>query len=200
MACPCAASPRRWESEDVGTPRTLISLRRYVRIMAFKYTSDTFQISASAQETAPNTLQTTTINLNLDSLSREILVIQYVDLDVSTPDIVVGTRTQLNASLNDANLGVAGLSAGQAIAVANKTILCEAGGGAAVAFSNAEPRFAQADVNTPLFVSATDDLFLSIQGNANATAQGLVQARIFARRARADADTYAAILTSQFNS
>ena len=41
--------------------------------MGFKYTSDTFQISASVQETAANTLTTATINLNLDSLSREIL-------------------------------------------------------------------------------------------------------------------------------
>jgi hypothetical protein len=166
--------------------------------MGFKYTSDTFQISAAVQETAPNTLTTQTINLNLDSLSREILVIQMVDMDLSTPELVPGVKTQINTSLNDANVGVVGLSNSQAITVANNTILADAGAGAAVAFQNAEPRFAQMS-DTPLFVSATDDLFLSVQGVGNVAATGLSQVRIFARRARADADTYAAILTSQFN-
>lgn len=166
--------------------------------MGFKYTSDTFQISASVLETAPNTLTTQTINLNLDSLSREILVIQMVDIDVSTPDMVAGDRTQINVSLNDADVGVVGLSDSQAIAVANNTILTDAAATAAVSFQNSEPRFAQMS-DLPLFVSATDDLFLSVQGVANLTAQGLAQVRIFARRARADSDTYAAILTSQFN-
>ena len=167
--------------------------------MGFKYTSDTFQISASVLETAPNTLTTQTINLNLDSLSREILVIQYVDMDITAPDLVPGVRTQVNGSLNDANIGVAGLSNSQAITVANSTIITDAGAGAAVSFANAEPRFAQNDTDVPLFVSATDDLFLSVQGVGNVAVQGLIQARIYARRARADADTYAAILTSQFN-
>jgi len=167
--------------------------------MGFKYTSDTFQISASVTESAVNTLTTQTINLNLDSLSREILVIQYVDIDLTTPDIDAGAKTQMNCSLNDANIGVSGLSDSQVIAVANNTILADAGAGMAVAFSNAEPRYAQMATDVPLFVSATDDLFLSVQGTANVATQGLAQVRIFARRARADADTYAAILTSQFN-
>lgn len=166
--------------------------------MAFKYTSDTFQISASVQETAPNTLTTQTINLNLDSLSREILVIQMVDIDLSPGDIVAGLKTQINTSLNDANVGVVGLGNSQAIAVANNTIIADAGAAMAVNFVNAEPRYAQMS-DTPLFVSATDDLFLSVLGVGNTAAQGLAQVRIFARRARADADTYAAILTSQFN-
>jgi len=166
--------------------------------MAFKYTSDTFQISASVSETAPNTLNTQTINLNLDSLSREILVIQYVDIDVSLPDLQPGVRTTVSCSLNDSNVGVAGLSNRQAIAVASNAIIFD--GVAAVGFSNAEPRYAQMAADIPLFVSATDDLFLSVVGAGNLAAQGLAQVRIFARRARADADTYAAILTSQFNS
>nr|AGA18420.1 hypothetical protein [uncultured marine virus] len=166
--------------------------------MGFKYTSDTFQISASVTEAAPNTLTTQTINLNLDSLSREILVIQMVDMDLSVPELQPGLKTQFNTSLNDANVGVVGLSNSQAIAVANNTIIADAGAAAAVGFSNAEPRYAQMS-DTPLFVSATDDLYLSVQGVGNAAAVGLAQVRIFARRARADADTYAAILTSQFN-
>ena len=168
--------------------------------MGFKYTSDTFQISATVTESAPNTLTTTTINLNLDSLSREILVIQMVDLDVTSPELIAGQRTQINATLGDsASVGAAGLSVGQTIATSNKTIVADAGAGMAVAFDNQEPKFAQMS-DTPLFVSATDDLFLAVQGANNGGVVGQGQCRIFARRARADADTYAAILTSQFNS
>jgi len=164
--------------------------------MGFKYTSDTFQISASVGETVVNTEATTTINLNLDSLSREILVIQYVDLDVTTPDLVAGQDTKMQVSLNDANIGLQGLSNGQVIATASNTIVADAA--SAVSFQNAEPRYAQM-ADAPIFVSATDNLFLSVKGSANTAALGLAQCRIYARRARADADTYAAILTSQFN-
>ena len=165
--------------------------------MAFKYTSDTFQISASVVEAVVNTAATTTINLNLDSLSREILVIQYVDIDVSIGDLVPATRTQSNCSLTNTDIGVAGLSNPQTIATANYTIE-SAGGGEVVSFSNAEPRYAQLQ-DAPLFVSATDNLFLSVTGNNNAATLIRGQCRIFARRAVADADTYAAILTAQFN-
>jgi len=168
--------------------------------MGFKYTSDTFQISATVTESAPNTLTTTTINLNLDSLSREILVIQMVDLDVTAPELIAGQRTQINATLGDSSaVGAAGLSVGQTIATSNKTIVADAGAAMAVGFDNQEPKFAQMS-DTPLFVSATDNLFLSVQGANNGGVVGQGQCRIFARRARADADTYAAILTSQFNS
>ena len=167
--------------------------------MAFKYTSEQFQISAAAVEGAPNVLATQTINMNLDSLSREILVIQYVDMDFATdPDLVPATTTSLRASLNNSDVGASGLSEGQVIATARKTIVAGAAGDA-VSFSDAEPRNAQM-ADGALFVSATDDLFLSVKGNNNLAALGNVQCRIFARRAVATADTYAAILTSQFNS
>ena len=110
--------------------------------MGFKYTSDQFQISASVAESAPNGLATATINLNLDSLSREILVIQYVDLDVTTPDIVAGVTSLMQASLNDANIGLAGLSNGQVIATCSNTIVGDPVTGG-VGFQNAEPRYAQ---------------------------------------------------------
>jgi len=171
--------------------------------MSYKFTSDTFQISASVSETAPNTPTTQTINLNLDSLSREILVIQYVDMDLSSPNQEPGLRTQMNMALTDQPVGVVGLANPAAISVASNVILTGSapGGteGASVAFSNAEPRFAQMASDIPLYISATDNLYLSIGGSQNTTFTGLGQVRIFARRARADADTYAAILTSQFN-
>ncbi len=168
--------------------------------MSYKFTSDTFQISAEVTESAPNTATQTTINLNLDSLSREILVISMVDLDVTSPELIAGSRTAMNVALNDnSTAGAAGLGTPATIATAQKFIAADAGAGMAVSFDNQEPKFAQMSDN-PLFISATDDLFLAIQGINNGGIVGQGQVRIFARRARADADTYAAILTAQFNS
>jgi hypothetical protein len=164
--------------------------------MGIKYTSDVFQISASVVETVVNTPATTTINLNLDSLSREVLVIQYVDIDVSIGDLVPGVRTQMNCSLTNTDIGVQGISNPQTIATANHTI--ESTAGEVVAFSNAEPRYAQMQ-DSALFVSGTDNLFLSVAGSNNVATLIRGQVRIYARRAQATADTYAAILTSQFS-
>ena len=165
--------------------------------MGIKYTSDVFQISASVVETVVNTPATTTINLNLDSLSREVLVVQYVDIDVSIGDLVPGVRTQMNCSLTNTDIGVQGISNPQTIATANHTIE-STGLGEVVSFSNAEPRYANMQ-DGALFVSGTDNLFLSVVGSNNAATLIRGQVRIYARRAQATADTYAAILTSQFS-
>ena len=167
------------------------------RHMAYKYTSDMFQISALAAETTANTLVTETIQVSLDSLSREILVIEYVDIDISPPELVTGVKTQMNVTLRDNDGGVAGLSNPRTIATANITVSA-AGPGDVAVFQNAEPKTANM-MDGALYVTATDNLFLSVQGANNTAALGLGQVRIFARRAKADADTYAAILTSQYN-
>jgi hypothetical protein len=164
--------------------------------MAWKYTSEVFQISAGVIETAPNTFAQTTINLNLDSLSREILIIQYCDLNVFPADLVAGFATSSTTNLSDTSLtNTSTLANSRIIAVA--TNLIEYDGVAAVVTSNAEPVFGNYG-ESPLFITATDDLFLSVKGNGNVQTKS-AQVRIWARRARADADTYAAILTSQFN-
>ena len=171
--------------------------------MSYKFTSDIFQISANALETAPGGGAESMINVTLDSLSREVLVIMYVDLDISTPDLVAGAKSFVNATLRDNAGGVTGLSNPRAIVVGNNTVIAGSGAGAggiegATSLSNVEPKVANM-VDTPLFITATDDLFLAVQSGGGGASVGQCQARIFARRARADADTYAAILTSQFN-
>jgi len=164
--------------------------------MAWKYTSEVFQISAGAQEGAPNTFDQTTINLNLDSLSREILIIQYCDLNVFPADLVAGFATSATANLSDSSQTSTSTLANSRV-IATATNIVEYDGVAAVSMTNAEPVFGNYG-ESPLFITATDDLFLSVLGNGNVQAKN-AQVRIWARRARADADTYAAILTSQFN-
>ena len=164
--------------------------------MAWKYTSEVFQISAGVVEGAPNTFEQTTINLNLDSLSREILIIQYCDLNVFPADLVAGFATSSTTNLSDTSLtSTSTLANSRVIAVATSVI--EYDGVAAVGTSVTEPVFGNYG-DSPLFITATDDLFLCVKGNGNVQTKS-AQVRIWARRARADADTYAAILTSQFN-
>ena len=127
----------------------------------------------------------------------------YVDMDLSEPTIVAGAKSFVNGALRDNSGGVIGLGNSNAIAVGKNTVLAGTGAGAggiegATSFSNVEPRVANS-MDAPLFVTATDDLFLAVQSGGGSTTVGQAQVRIFARRAKADADTYAAILTSQYN-
>ncbi len=164
--------------------------------MAWKYTSEVFQISAGVVETVLNTFAETTINLNLDSLSREILVIQYADLDVYPADLVAGFATTTGANLSDNTQTVLSTLASSRV-IATASSIVEYDGVAAVISSSQDPVFGNYG-DSPLFITATDNLYLSVKSNGNAQLKN-AQVRIWARRARADADTYAAILTSQFN-
>ena len=164
--------------------------------MGWKYTSEVFQISAGVVESALNTFTETTINLNLDSLSREILVIEYCDLDVYPADLVAGFATTTGANLSDNSQTVTSTLANSRV-IATATSIVEYDGVAAVISSSQDPVFGNYG-SSPLFITATDNLYLSVKSNGNLQLKN-AQVRIWARRARADADTYAAILTSQFN-
>ena len=179
------------------SPDKKISVLLYVHAMAYKFTSETFTVRGAVTETAPNTFTETTINTNLDSLSREILVVLRADLDVATPDGVPGTFTQVAMSLaNEAQTGIININNNDCIASAQHAIVSGAPGDS-VAFSESMPEAANLS-DTPLYLVASDDLFLGIAGlnNVNAKSGFMV---LHCRRAKADAGTYAAILTSQFS-
>ena len=164
--------------------------------MGYKWTSETFTIRGEATETAANTFTEAEINLNLDSLSREILVIQRVDLDCGNPTGVAGTNTSVSASLaNSAQTAVIGINNPDCIASAQKVIV-SANPTSAVAFSEEHPESIN-NSDEALYIVATDNLFLGIVGLANTAAKN-VRMVLHARRAKADASTYSAILTSQF--
>jgi len=111
--------------------------------------------------------------------------------------LVGGLATRTVVSLSD-------LSASSAAQISNPNVIATAAsvveydGVAATSTHSADPVFGNY-ADTPIFVSATDNLFLGIEGSGNVQLKsGYV--RMWCRRARADADTYAAILTAQFNS
>lgn len=164
--------------------------------MGYKWTSETFTIRGSVTETANNTFTEAEINMNLDSLSREILVIQRVDLDIGNPTGVAGVNTAVSASLaNSAQTGVININNPDCIASAQKVIV-SANPTSAVAFAEEHPESINA-ADEALYIVATDSLFLGVVGLAN-TAVKSCNMVLHARRAKADASTYSAILTSQF--
>jgi len=163
--------------------------------MGYKTTSGVFQISTSVIETAANTHTELTINSNVDSLGREILLVWAVDLDIDASENIVNVDTTVDAYLsNSTKTGAIGIQDPDAIASARSTCKTNALGGAAV-FQNAEPRNGPSN-KEPLFYVATNDMFLGIQSN-NQTAVKRVQVRIWAQRASIDAASYAALLTAQ---
>lgn len=163
--------------------------------MSYKTTSNVFQISEGVIETAANTHTELTINSNVDSLSREILLIWAVDLDVDPSENIPNVDTVVDAYLsNSTQTGAVGIQDSDTIASARAACKTNALGGSAV-FQNAEPRNGPSD-KEPLFYVATNDMFLGIQSNNN-TAVKRVQCRIWAQRASIDAGSYAALLTAQ---
>jgi len=163
--------------------------------MGYKTTTSIFQISQGVQETAANTYTELTIGSNVDALSREILLVWAVDIDITPSENIANVDAQVNAHLsNTTSTAAIGIQDPDAIATATSTCFTNALGGAAV-FQNAEPRNGPAN-KEPLYYVATNDMFLGIQGS-NQTGVKRVQVRIWAQRATIDAGTYAALLTAQ---
>lgn len=163
--------------------------------MGFKYTTDMYEIRSSITESAANTFTERTINVSLDSLNREILVIMSVDLDSGTPSLIPGTNTQVFAQLTkNSQTDAVNISNPSCVSQIAKTILADAAPGAAIYVEDDLPA-AQADLPF-LAIVATDDVYLGVKGVNNAAA---VDANLLirARRAKADADTYAALVTSE---
>lgn len=201
--------------------------------MAIKPTTAVFSMRSAASTTADftigqsqQTIQTVEINTNLDTLNREVLLIQEIDFDVGGIDQFVGVLGRTAGSANPTDFFINGgvtviltevdpagdpsaLNLDSPHFIASKALSAVAG----LMFQVDEnPDTAsynsQAGSDHPLFTTAAETLYLSVltsyQGNdpAAGTAspvnvRGLT--RIMAQRGRADADTYAAILTGLFS-
>jgi len=164
--------------------------------MSFKFTSEPITIRGRITQTALNTFEEDIVNLNLDTLSREILVVLRADIDTSDPDSVAGAFVSCTASLSNAHqTSTINIDNADTIVATNKATISD--GVSSVAYANQEPQSMVAS-DDPLFIVATDHLYLGVDSTncVNAkTAYFVIQAR----RAKADADTYAALLTSQLS-
>ena len=200
--------------------------------MALKPTTQVFtmregvsqQIPFDASSTGAG-FETVRMNTNLDTLNREVLLIQEVDFDLLGISYWAGVQSRINASVDenvqwlnsaldiiltevDPAVDPNALQLDSPHFIASRSIQTVAGlWGQSTENPDTASYTSQAGKNHALFTTASDSLYLTFaygfNGNnsatmsgANPTVRGL--SRIMCQRAKADADTYAAILTGLY--
>ena len=161
-----------------------------------KPTSQLISIGFGASESAANTFTQERVDLQLNVLDREVFVVQAIDLDPLPPDNVLGTNSQVEASLTTTSrTAVASLAS--AVTLAVKKVFCRSGSATSPAVG-----YESGSMETPptnmeyLGIIATNDFFVQIEGTNNASAKG-VAGKMYGYRAQADADTFAALTQSE---
>ena len=165
--------------------------------MGFKKTSDLIAISFDVDESGANTFTQDTVALQLDVLNNEIFVVLAADLNLSAPDNVGGTNSEVRSSITaTTQTAIQNLSNTNTIAVAQDAIRGDAAQPSnSVAFTRAAEE-SYSGMLDYIALIATNNFFVQVKGNGNAGAKG-VQGRVYGYRARADASTYAALVQSE---
>jgi len=165
--------------------------------MSIKKTSEVVSIGFSLTEAAANTFTQKSIDLQLSPLDQEVFVVLAVDLDPSPPSAVSATNTASEMSLSATSLtGMGNINNSNVIANTKMDIQSEAG-----ALPGTGVGFTRTSLDTPqgaldyLYIIATSDFFVQIQGTNNPAAKNGF-GRMWGYRARVDAATYAALVQS----
>lgn len=165
--------------------------------MGFKKASELITISTKVTESAANTFTQLEVSLDLDPISREIFVVTDVMLDPDAPSAVAGAITSTKSSVSTTSrTSVGNISDSEVM----QTVIDRVYGGAA------EFNFARTAMpnelattgtqNDYLAIISTSNFFLQIEGTLN-TAAREAHCRLIGYRAKADADTYAALVASE---
>ena len=162
-----------------------------------KQTSSSLAIGFSAVETAANTFTQSTIDLNLDPLNREVFVVQAINLDPQTPDVVAGTSTRVSCSLTSTSrTAVQELSNSNCLAASANLIKMAAGSVEGVPFTTGFFETPSSMGLEYIGIIATNDFFVQVTGAGNTSAKA-VQGKLYGYRAIANADIYAALVQSE---
>lgn len=161
-----------------------------------KQTSSVVSIGFGVNETAPNTFNQATVDLNLSPLDREVFVVLAINLDPFTPDAIAATDTKVECSLTTTSqTTVANLSNSNCLAASGNFI--KAGG-----FVDGGVAFQSLGAETPpstleyIGIIATNDFFIQVSGTGNGAAKGM-DGKLYGYRAVATADIYAALVQSE---
>ena len=161
-----------------------------------KQTSATIAIGFDVTESAANTFTQGTVDLNLDPLNREVFVVQGIDMDVTAPDVVAGTSTQVTGSLTSTSqTATQTLSNANCLAQTRLDIRMAAGSVEGVPFTRNSSDVFIAELEY-LGIIATSDFFIQVNGSNNTAAKGLF-GKLYGYRAQASADIYAALVQSE---
>lgn len=160
-----------------------------------KETSQLITIGFTLSESAASTFTSQKVDLQLNVLDREVFVVYGAQMDMTAPDNVVGTNSATFASISTVpRTSVGNLGDSNVIATAGAQIM-QGGPGDAVGFqyNSADAPPTQLEY---LGIIATNDFHVQIVG-INNTATKTVSGRLYGVRARADADTFAALTQSE---
>ena len=161
-----------------------------------KQTSATIAIGYSATESAANTFTQISVDLNLDPLNREVFIVQGIDMDLTPPDVVAGTNTNLQASLTTTSqTQMVRLSNSNCLSHSRADIRMAAGSVEGVPFTRDSSDVIPASLEY-VGIIATNDFFVSIEGDNNTAAKS-VSGKVYGYRAQASADIYAALVQSE---
>ena len=161
-----------------------------------KETSSVVSIGFSVPESGPNTFTQGSVDLNLSPLDREVFVVLAVNIDPQSPDAVAGVDTAVNCSLTTTSqTAISTLANANCIAVANERIR-------AAGFADGGVGFQTQSLETPpanldyIGIIATNDFFIQVQGLQNLLTKGC-SGKVYGYRARADADIFSALVSSE---
>jgi len=163
----------------------------------FKKMSNVFTINTDLTESAAHTFTSSTISLNVDPLSQQVIIVLAADIDVQGVNLVATKRTTVNASISTtARTTVGGLESSNVIANKTTTIVADAAN--SVAFESQHPDSPTSSALEWIALVATDDIHLNIEGSGDQTSAGTMQARLWCIRASVkDAGVYAALVQSE---
>tara|TARA_Y100000004_G_C8929186_1_gene419118 strand:+ start:78 stop:590 length:513 start_codon:yes stop_codon:yes gene_type:complete len=161
-----------------------------------KQSSSTVSIGFSVTETAANTFTQVSVDLNLSPLDREVFVVQGIDMDLTPPDMIGSTNTNVAAALTTTSqTAMVRLSNANCLSSALDSIRADPGGAGFVAFSRNSSDVIPADLDY-IGIIATNDFFVSVEGANNTGAKGC-SGKLYGYRAIANADIYAALVQSE---
>ena len=174
--------------------------------MSLKRTSELMQIGASTVMLNDSDSYEQMVTLPLSSLDREVFVITDVIMDVAFPSIIEGTNSHVVGQLTKTQKGDANgtyvdfvsINDPDLVARVDERVIFPGSGELAVVRTSSYDNH-QNTTGTlldNLGILATPNFYLAVDA-FGAAAPKAVFVRVYGYRAKADADTYAAMVTSE---
>ena len=164
--------------------------------MGFKKTSELIAVSFGLTETAPGVFSQSEIALQLDVLNNEIAVVLAIDLDLTSPDAIAATNTNVTGCVTSTSqTAITSLSNTNTMAVARQSIRSAGFVDGGVGFDRSATSTPTGDLDY-IGLIATNNFFVQVEGANNSGAKS-ISGRVWLYRAKADSSTYAALVQSE---
>ena len=161
-----------------------------------KPTSQLITIGFRATESAANTFTQAQVDLQLNPLDLEVFVVQAVDIDTSAPEALIGTNTNVQASVSSTTRTTIGaLSDSNVLAVKEVQFRSQNATTPPVPYVSGSMETPPTNMEY-LAIIATNDFFVQVEGDNNAAAKNCT-GKLYGYRAKADAEIFAALTQSE---